>query len=49
MPIIATKDGAVVSSTPITTEQQEQLLAAVFRNFIKNRPELIREDIKEEN
>ena len=49
MPIIATRDGTVVSSTPITPEQREQLWAAVFRNFIKNHPELIREDIKEEN
>ncbi len=49
MPIIATRDGTVVSSTPITTEQQEQLWTAVFRAFIKNNPDLIREDIKEEN
>ena len=49
MPIIATRDGTVVSSTPITPEQREQLWAAVFRAFIKNHPELIREDIKEEN
>lgn len=49
MPIIATRDGAVVSSTPITPEQQEQLWTAVFRTFIKNHPDLLREDIKEEN
>lgn len=49
MPIIATRDGAVVSSTPITPEQRERLWTAVFRNFIKNHPELIREDNEEED
>lgn len=49
MPIIATRDGAVVSSAPITPEQREQLWTAVFRAFIKNNPDLLREDIKEEN
>ncbi len=49
MPIIATRDGVVVSSTPITPEQREQLWSAVFRSFIKSHPEAIREDIKEEN
>lgn len=49
MPIIATRDGTVVSSTPITPEQQEQLWTAVFRAFIKNNPDLIREDNEEED
>lgn len=49
MPIIATRDGTVVSSTPITAEQREQLWAAVFRAFIKNNPDLIREDNEEED
>ena len=49
MPIIATRDGTVVSSTPITEEQREQLWAAVFRAFIKNHPDLPGEDNEEEN
>lgn len=49
MPIVATRDGTVVSSTPITEEKREQLWIAVFRSLIKKSPDLIREDIKEEN
>lgn len=46
MPIVITRDGTVVSSTPITEEQREQLWVAVFRAFIKNNPDVLREDSK---
>lgn len=49
MPIVATRDGAIISAPTLTPEQREQLWTAVFRSLIVNRPELLREDIKEEN
>ena len=44
MPIIATRDGELVSSKPITSEQQEQLWKTIFHNFIKSHPEVITEE-----